>query len=91
MAPKKKSRTKKAASPRKAAKRGTSSNLVKSIITDKQITAVKKSVANLGKEVKALEKELKDGGTINMPAIRKMVESAVEMERTIKEQVEKAP
>ena len=89
MAPKKKSKTKKAASPRKAAKRGTS-NLIKTIITDKQITAVKKSVASLGKEVKALEKELHDGGTINMPAIHRMVQSAVEMEKSIKEQVEKS-
>jgi hypothetical protein len=86
MATAKKRKTKKRAAPRKAVKRN-SSRLIKSIITDKQIGAVKKSVAKLAKDVHALEKELQDGGTINMPSVRKMVESAVQLERNIQEQV----
>jgi hypothetical protein len=86
MATTRKRKTKKRAAPRKAVKRDTT-RLIKSIITDKQIGVVKKSVAKLAKDVHALEKELQDGGTINMPSIRKMVESAVQLERSIQEQV----
>jgi hypothetical protein len=40
--------------------------------------------------VQALEKELQDGGTINLPSIRKMVASAIELEKNIREQVSKS-
>jgi hypothetical protein len=88
MAKMKKAKSKKAA-PRKPVKRD-SSKLIKTIITGKQIAAVKKSVAKLGKDVQALEKELQDGGTVNMPSIRKMVASAVELEKSIREQVSRS-
>lgn len=81
---------------KKAAKRPTrktrpakaTSKLVKSVITDKQVQLVKKSVANLAKDVTALEQRLNDEEAINMTAVNKIVDAAVKMQQSLADKEE---
>jgi hypothetical protein len=60
-----------------------SSKLIKSIITDKQVNQVKKSVSALAKEINALEQRLNDEGAINVTEVNKIVEAAVKMQQSL--------
>lgn len=70
-------------SPSKARPAKATAKLVKSVITDKQVQMVKKSVSNLAKEVNALEQRLSDEGAINMTSVTKIVDAAVKMQQSL--------
>jgi hypothetical protein len=80
-ASKKRKTAKKAASKTRPAKR--SSRLIKSVITDKQVKMVKKSISLLAKDVNALEQRLNEEGAINMSSVTKIVDAAVKMQQSL--------
>jgi hypothetical protein len=70
-------------SARKARPAKATARLVKSVITDKQVEMVKKSVSNLAKDVNALEQRLNDEGAINMTSVTKIVDAALKMQQSL--------
>jgi hypothetical protein len=78
---KRKKAAKKTASKARPAKR--SARMIKSIITDKQVKQVKKSVSALAKEINALDQRLNDEGAISMVEVNKIVDAAVRMKESL--------
>lgn len=80
-ATRKKATSRKTTSKSRPAKKA--SKLIKSVITDKQVNLVKKSVATLAKDVNALDQRLKNDGAINMSDVNKIVDAAIIMQQSL--------
>ena len=74
--PKKSSRKTSSRKPQARAARKSTTGYAKSLITDNEINSARKYISTLEKDIKDLDNELKDGGTIKVATLNKIVDSA---------------
>ena len=74
---------------RKAAVKKSSGSYTKSIITGDRIKSARKYISTLAKDIKDLDKELRDGGTVKVTALNNIVDSAAALRQVMTNRTQK--